>query len=58
MEVPGTVGSDGQEGWPSTIAGVEAAAGRPPSGGRAPGWEAGLVAARRIGSPFPAEAAA
>ena len=29
---------------------VEAAAGEPPSGGRAPGWEAGLVAARRVAS--------
>jgi hypothetical protein len=29
---------------------LEAAAGRPPSGGRAPGWNAGLAAARRVAS--------
>jgi uncharacterized protein YndB with AHSA1/START domain len=32
--------------WLLASCGVEAAAGRPPSGGRAPGWTAGLVAAR------------
>ena len=34
--------------WLLASFGLEAAAGRPPSGGRAPGWEAGLVAARRV----------
>lgn len=32
--------------WVLTRAGVDAAAGRPPGGGRAPGWDAGIVAAR------------
>lgn len=35
--------------WLLASFGVQAAAGQPPTGGRAPGWEAGLVAARRVG---------
>ena len=34
--------------WLLATAGVDAAAGQPPSDGRAPGWDAGLVAARRV----------
>ena len=44
--------------WLLASVSVEAAAGRPPSRGRAPGWEAGLVAARRFGSIAPSKAAA
>jgi hypothetical protein len=32
--------------WLLARAGLESAAGRPPPGGRAPGWDAGIVAAR------------
>lgn len=32
--------------WVLDLAGVSDAAGRPPAGGRAPGWDAGLLAAR------------
>ena len=33
--------------WLLVRAGLDAAAGRPPPGGRAPGWDAGIVTARR-----------
>jgi hypothetical protein len=44
--------------WLLASFGVEAAAGQPPSEGRAPGWEAGLAAARRVVPRVPAKAAA
>ncbi len=33
--------------WLLARAGLDAVAGQPPAGGRAPGWQAGLVTARR-----------
>ena len=43
--------------WLLVQAGVDGAAGDPPGGGRAPGWDAGVVEARRRGSePSPAPA--
>ncbi len=41
--------------WVLTRAGVAANAGRPPSNGRAPGWDAGVVAARRTADGEPDE---
>jgi hypothetical protein len=35
--------------WLLARAGLDAAAGHPPRGGRAPGWDAGIVAAQRSG---------
>lgn len=37
--------------WLLVSAGVDAAAGDPPPGGRAPGWDAGVVVARRAPGP-------
>jgi hypothetical protein len=48
MEIGDMWNSNSLTAWLLTGVGVEAAAGAPPSGGRAPGWEAGLVAARRV----------
>jgi hypothetical protein len=43
--------------WLLARLGVEIGAGLPPMNGRAPGWDAGLVAARRV-APSPADRAA
>ena len=37
--------------WILTCAGLDAAAGQPPNGGRAPGWDAGVTVAQRRPSP-------
>jgi hypothetical protein len=36
--------------WVIATSGIETESIRPPAGGRAPGWQAGLEAARRQGS--------
>ena len=41
--------------WVVASSGIEAASIRPPAGGRAPGWQAGLEAARRQKSPTPSQ---
>lgn len=38
--------------WVLTCAGLLDAAGEPPPGGRAPGWQAGVVVARREPAPL------
>ena len=42
--------------WVLDRAGVIERAGSPPGGGRAPGWDAGIVVARRLEAPRPASA--
>ena len=44
--------------WLLATAGLDVAAVRPPPGGRAPGWDAGLAAARRPARPLARKAAA
>lgn len=39
--------------WVLTMAGIEAKAGGPPTNGRAPGWDAGLIVARRQSAAAP-----